>query len=172
MDATFSGAFWGAFFSFCFFILGSNLPKLIKWISLKFRTKKKINRLYQLLLLERNSSTFFFDLIEIFTFESIAEILKGSVLTTGDHLQFESRSWLVIIKNKIFETRLSIKDINSLMYNLDSNNNDINIEVLLGFIQYLELRCKQEKIKLKMTEKLQKAKQKLKSISSRKLQLN
>ena len=108
----------------------------------------------------------------IFTFESIAEILKGSILTTGDHLQFESRSWLIIIKNKIFETRLSIKDINSLMYNLDSNNKDINIEVLLGFIQYLEIRCKQEDIKLKMTEKLQKAKQKLKSISSRKLQLN
>lgn len=118
-----------------------------------------MNELYRLLLLRGDPNTFFFDLIKIFTFGSISKILKGSVLTTGDHLQFESSSWLVLIKNKIIETRLSITDINNLMYCLDSNKEEINIEVLLGFIQYLELRCKQEKIKLRTNKALNDAKE-------------
>lgn len=166
-EPTFWGAFLGAFFSFWFYVLGHYFPKIVNKIYLKFKTKKKMNELYRLLLLRGDPNTFFFDLTEIFTLESILDILKGTVLITRDQIQFESRSWSVLIKNKIFETCLSITDINSLMYHLDANNEEINIEVLFGFIQYLELRCKQEKIKLRISEELNRAKGILKNKKDR-----
>lgn len=167
LDPTFSGAFWGAFFSFCFYIFGLSLPKLIKKINLRLKRRKKLNMLYRMLLLERNSDSFFFDLIELFTFELIPEILKGDILTMGNHVQFENNLWDIVIKNKIYESRFTIKDINSLMYALDSNYKEINLNVLFDFIQYLEVRCKQEKVKLEIDKELEKGKKDLMLISSK-----
>ena len=166
-EPIFWGAFLGAFFSFWFYVLGHYLPKLLHKIYLKFQTPKKLNKLYELVLLKRDSDSFFFDLIEIFAFEKLGDLLKGSVLITADRVQFESENWEIIIVNKIFESRFTIKNINNLLYCLDANHKDINIEALLGFIQYLEARCKQENIKLRINKKLEKAKKTLRMQSTR-----
>ena len=163
MDSIFLGAFWGAFFSFCFFMLGLYLPKILKRVSLKLKTKKKINRLYHLFLLERNSNTFFFNLIELFSFVGIIDFLKGHILMSGDRLQFENNSWDILIVDKIFEARLTIRTFNNLTYYLGSDNREQKIEVILDFIQYIETRCKQENIKLRINSELKKAKEDLKS---------
>jgi len=158
MNSLFFGAFWGAFFSFCFFMLGFYLPKLFKRISLKFKTKKKVNKLYQLLLLERNSKSFFFNLIELLSFDGIIDILKGHTLMSGDRLQFENNSWDILIVNKLLEARLMIRTYNNQIYHMNSENKEQNIEVILDFIQYIETRCKQESIKLRINNELKKAK--------------
>ena len=160
-EPTFWGAFLGAFFSFWFYLLAFYLPKLLKKLWLKVKAKKKLKELYQLLLLERTSDTFFFDLIEIFTLEKVEDFLKGLVRSTGDLVNFMSESWEIIIVNRIFESRFAITDINDRQYCLDANHKDINIEVLSNFIQYFEERCKQEKIKLRTSEELKKAKETL-----------
>lgn len=109
------------------------------------------------------------NLIEIFTFEELSDLLKGSILITGDRIQFSSELWEILVVNKSFESRFTINNINSLMYGLDANHNDINPGVLLTFIQYIEERCKQEKIRLRITEELKKAKEDLKKLDSKKI---
>lgn len=164
-EPTFWGAFLGAFFSFWFYVLGYYFPKLAKKIYLKFKTKKKLRELYRLLVLRRDSETIFFDLIEIFTFEKISDFLKGNIIVLTDRIQFESKFWVILIVNKIYQTKFSITNLDNLMYILDPNNEEINIEVLLDFIQYIELRCKQEKINLRIKEELKKAKEGLRVLS-------
>ena len=51
------------------------------------------------------------------------------------------------------------------MYYLDRDNKEQGMGILLDFIQYLETKSKQQKIKLRTNKELKKAKETLKTIS-------
>ncbi len=73
-------------------------------------------------------------------------------------LQFENSSWEILIVDKNFGTRFTLRNAEGGMYNWTGDHNEKDLGVLLEFIQYIEKRCKHEKVKIKITESLKKAK--------------
>ncbi len=163
-DPVFLGAFWGAFFSFLFYILAYYVPKFFKKVALIIRTRSKLHKLYDLLLLERTTQSIFFDLISIFSFEGINDVLKGSVQITGDRVHFENTSWDILVVNKIYEARISIRSSSNHNYYLSAKKED-GFNALLDFLQYLEVISKQKKFKIRINKKRKKAKENLKNLS-------
>ena len=93
----------------------------------------------------------YYDLIEIFQLTKIDEILKGSVLSTGDTLNFNSSLWEIVIVNKLDVCRFTIKDKerNYYSFKTDIKNDEYRFNsTLANFIKFLEERCKKSKIKL------------------------
>lgn len=166
-DPVFSGAFWGAFFTFLFYII----PKFFKKVALIIKTKIKLHKLYDLLLLERNTQSIFFDLINILSFEGINDILKGNPLIGGDRLQFESESWEIIVINKVHEARILIRGSNNQNYYFSAKK-EKGFNGLLNFLQYLETISKQKIFKIRMNKKRRKAKETLKKHSLDELKKN
>ncbi len=163
-DPVFLGAFWGAFFSFLFYILAYYVPKFFKKVALLIRTRSKLHKLYDLLLLERTTQSIFFDLISIFSFEGINDMLKGSALINGHLFQFENESWGILVVNKLFKSRISIRSSNEQKYSFyEEKENGFN--ALLDFLQYLEVISKQKKFKIRINKKRKKAKENLKILS-------
>ncbi len=163
-DPVFLGAFWGAFLSFLFYILAYYVPKFFKKVALITKTRTKLHKLYDLLLLERNASSIFFDLINILSFKRLNDILKGNALIGGDSLQLQSESWQIIVLNRVSGSRISITSSNNQNYDLSAKK-EKGFIVLLDFLQYLEVISKQKKFKIRINKKRKKAKENLKNLS-------
>lgn len=152
-DPVFSGAFWAAFFTFLFYII----PKIFRKPALIIKTRIKLHKLYDLLLLEKNTQSIFFDLINILSFEGISDILKGNPLIGGDRLQFENESWGITIVNKVHEARISIRGSNNQNYQFSAKK-EKGFNGLLNFLQYLETIVRQKIFKIRMNKKRKLAK--------------
>jgi hypothetical protein len=165
----FWGAFLGSLASFWFYILGQylnrNLPKWFQNLKLKKYTKKMINEFYRILILrDKMDDAIYYDLIEIFQLTKIDEILKGSVLSTGDTLNFNSSLWEIVIVNKLDVCRFTIKDKerNYYSFKTDIKNDEYRFNsTLANFIKFLEERCKKSKIKLNITKEIKLARRNL-----------
>jgi len=165
----FWGAFLGSLASFWFYILGQylnrNLPKWFQNLKLKKYTKKMINKFYRILILrDKKDDAIYYDLIEIFRLTKIEKILKGSVLSTGDMIVFNSSLWEIVIVNKLDICRFTIKDKESNYYSFETDiiNDEYRLSpTLANFIKFLEERCKKSKIKLNITKEIKLARSNL-----------
>lgn len=161
-DPIFLGAFWGAFFSFLFYILSYFLPKLLKKVSFIIKTRRRLHKLYDSLLFSRNKESIY-KLIELFSFQKIKDIMKGSVLEAWDRIQFNNADWEILIANIHNQTKIFISDYNDRRYCFD-HGVETGFKVLLELLEYIEKACNKTIYKIKINKKRKKGKAKLKDL--------
>lgn len=160
----FLGAFFGSFLSFCFYLLSQYLiRKVPKWNEKRLikKNKKAMNDLFKLFLLEKDSDSIFYDLIQLFRLKIVEQVLKGSVIYSGEHLQFVNNLWTIIIENNLVNTRFTIQYIERSWYVLDSKLSEQNKPTLSKLIKYYQEKCKEANIKLKQNKEIRFALEKL-----------
>ncbi|MFW9969599.1 MAG: hypothetical protein ACFFDF_05310 [Candidatus Odinarchaeota archaeon] len=117
-----------------------------------------MNKIYELLLLKRDSEHIIYDLKKLFSFDGLENFLKTSVIESFDRIQFENINWLIIIRINYNISEFTLQSSKNYGYGLGTGYKEANLDILLEFIEYIERRCKEENIKLKTSENLKNAK--------------